>query len=232
MLNNEIPNRSRRSPLQLNPNDIRNSNNNLRPQQQRNEIESWDKTKGPYGVRFDEMEAHMKLGQKRYKDDLEYLMSLKDGRHGDMTQKEWEEYNRKLHYMNDRYAYGELDRINFLRGVTKGYADEIAAHKEFLKQQKKMEDLEERKKFVDVNALEKAEKEKENEKKKILLRDQLNQLDLVNQKKAYENKRNKNDDENMLKNDRDPWGKPYLNLINKLSKKNNHILNKVRKYNN
>ena len=184
MLNNEIPNRSRRSPLQLNPNDIRNSNNNLRPQQQRNETESWDKTKGPYGVRFDEMEAHMKLGQKRYKDDLEYLMSLKDGRHGDMTQKEWEEYNRKLHYMNDRYAYGELDRINFLRGVTKGYADEIAAHKEFLKQQKKMEDLEERKKFVDVNALEKAEKEKENEKKKILLRDQLNQLDLINQKKS------------------------------------------------
>ena len=117
MLNNEIPNRSRRSPLQLNPNDIRNSNNNLRPQQQRNETESWDKTKGPYGVRFDEMEAHMKLGQKRYKDDLEYLMSLKDGRHGDMTQKEWEEYNRKLHYMNDRYAYGELDRINFLRGM-------------------------------------------------------------------------------------------------------------------
>ena len=47
MLNKEIPNRSRRSPLQLNPNDIRNSNNNLRPQQQRNEIESWDKTKGP-----------------------------------------------------------------------------------------------------------------------------------------------------------------------------------------
>ena len=46
-----------------------------------------------------------------------------------------------------------------------------------------MEDLEERKKFIDVNALEKAEKEKENEKKKILLRDQLNQLDLINQKK-------------------------------------------------
>ena len=36
---------------------------------------------------------------------------------------------------------------------------------------------------MDVNALEKAEKEKENEKKKILLRDQLNQLDLINQKK-------------------------------------------------
>ena len=54
-----------------------------------------------------------------------------------------------------------------------------------------MEDLEERKKFIDVNALEKAEKEKENEKKKILLRDQLNQLDLINQKKAYENQRDK-----------------------------------------
>ena len=97
-MQNITPNRSRRSPLQINPNNLRNSNNVSR---KRNETELWDKTKGPYGVRFDEMEAHMKLGQKRYKDDLEYLMSLKDGRHGDMTQKEWEEYNRKLHYMND-----------------------------------------------------------------------------------------------------------------------------------
>ena len=96
---NNTPNRSRRSPLQINPNDLRNINRSR--QQQRSETQAWDKTKGPYGVRFDEMEAHMKLGQKRYKDDLEYLMSLKDGRHGDMTQKEWEEYNRKLHYMND-----------------------------------------------------------------------------------------------------------------------------------
>ena len=95
---NNTPNRSRRSPLQINPNDLRNIN---RSRQQKNETEPWDKTKGPYGVRFDEMEAHMKMGQKRYKDDLEYLMSLKEGRHGDMTQKEWEEYNRKLHYMND-----------------------------------------------------------------------------------------------------------------------------------
>ena len=82
-----------------------------------------------------------------------------------------------------------------------------------------MEDLEERKKFVDVNALEKAEREKENEKKKLLLRDQLNQLDLINQKKAYENQRDKDDDANMLKNNRDPWGKQYLNFKNNLSKK-------------
>ena len=79
--------------------------------------------------------------------------------------------------------------MNFLRGVTRGYADEIAAHKEKLRKQKELEDLEERKKFVDVGALEKEEREKENEKKKILLRDQLNQLELVNQKKAYENQR-------------------------------------------
>ena len=98
---NNTPNRSRRSPLQIKPNDINTLRFSNKSRQQRNETEAWDKTKGPYGVRFDEMEAHMKLGQKRYKDDLEYLMSLKDGRHGDMTQKEWEEYNRKLHYMND-----------------------------------------------------------------------------------------------------------------------------------
>ena len=106
MINNSLPNntpmRSRRSPLQINQSEMNTLRySNAQSQQKRNETEAWDKTKGPYGVRFDEMEAHMKLGQKRYKDDLEYLMSLKDGRHGDMTQKEWEEYNRKLHYMND-----------------------------------------------------------------------------------------------------------------------------------
>ncbi len=82
-------------------NNINNNNYSNTLKQQRFETEAWDKTRGPYGVRFDEMEAHAKLGQKQYKDDLEYLMSLKNGRHGDMTQKEWEAYNRKLHYMND-----------------------------------------------------------------------------------------------------------------------------------
>ena len=106
--NNNNPNN--RLPLSLNTTNINNNNfnninnnmysNTLR-QQQRYETEAWDKTKGPYGVRFDEMEAHTKLGQKQYKDDLEYLINLKNGRHGDMTQKEWEAYNRKLHYMND-----------------------------------------------------------------------------------------------------------------------------------
>jgi hypothetical protein len=104
-------------PVQSNTNYNRSNNNNMMNMnmnnnysntlgQQRAETEPWDKTKGPYGVRFDEMEAHMKLGQKQYKDDLEYLMSLKNGtRHGDMTQKEWEAYNRKLHYMNDVNIY-------------------------------------------------------------------------------------------------------------------------------
>jgi hypothetical protein len=101
-------------PIQSNTNYNRSNNNMMNMNnnysntlgQQRMETEPWDKTKGPYGVRFDEMEAHMKLGQKQYKDDLEYLMSLKNGtRHGDMTQKEWEAYNRKLHYMNDVNTY-------------------------------------------------------------------------------------------------------------------------------
>jgi hypothetical protein len=91
-----------------------------------------------------------------------------------------------------------------------------------------LEDLEERKKFVDVNALEKAEKEKENEKKKLLLRDQLNQLDLVNQKKAYENQRNKDNDANIL----NPWGKQYLLFKNNLSKKNDRIFGNAEKFNN
>ena len=109
--NNNIQNN--RLPLSINTNNINNNySNNLNNnnysnalRQQRYETDTWDKTKGPYGVRFDEMEAHAKLGQKQYKDDLEYLIKLKNGRHGDMTQKEWEEYNRKLHYMNDVCKY-------------------------------------------------------------------------------------------------------------------------------
>ena len=99
-LNNNIENN--RLPLSINTNNINNNNfiDTLRQQKAETEA-SWDKTKGPYGVRFDEMEAHAKLGQKQYKDDLEYLINLKKSRHGDMTQKEWEAYNRKLHYMND-----------------------------------------------------------------------------------------------------------------------------------
>ena len=56
---NNTPNRSRRSPLQIQSNDLNNFNRSR--QQRRNETEPWDKTKGPYGVRFDEMEAHMKM---------------------------------------------------------------------------------------------------------------------------------------------------------------------------
>ena len=101
--NNNNPNNM--MPLSINSNNLNNNfNNNYNSntiRQQRCETETWDKTKGPYGVRFDEMEAHAKLGQKQYKDDLEYLINLKNSRHGDMTQKEWEAYNRKLHYMND-----------------------------------------------------------------------------------------------------------------------------------
>ena len=93
-------------PLSIDTNNFNNNTNNNNNylntlKQQRFQTEGWDKTKGPYGVRFDEMEAHAKLGQKQYKDDLEYLINLKNSRHGDMTQKEWEAYNRKLHYMND-----------------------------------------------------------------------------------------------------------------------------------
>ena len=123
--NNNIQNN--RLPISINTNNINNNyniNNSNTLRQQRYETEAWDKTRGPYGVRFDEMEAHAKLGQKQYKDDLEYLMSLKNGRHGDMTQKEWEAYNRKLHYMNDVknifnynifYLYRDMHMVNWIK---------------------------------------------------------------------------------------------------------------------
>lgn len=56
---------------------------------------------GPYGVRFEEVDLVRKGEQKQYMKDLDYLLSLRDGRHGDMNQQEWEAYNRKLRYMND-----------------------------------------------------------------------------------------------------------------------------------
>ena len=93
-LNRKFPSNA----ISLNYNPIKNN-------MSRSPTQYWDKTRGPYGVSFEEMDLHKRGEQKQYRDDLEYLMSLKNGRHGDMTQKEWESYNRKLHYMNDRYAY-------------------------------------------------------------------------------------------------------------------------------
>ena len=58
----------------------------------------------------------------------------------------------------------------------KGYEDEFNARKQNLKKQKELEDAEYRKQLVDVGALEKAEREKEQLKKKNLLREQLNDL--------------------------------------------------------
>ena len=113
----------------------------------------------------------------------------------------------------------------------KGYEDEFNARKENLKKQKALEDLEERKKFTDVGALERAEKEKEQTKKKILLREQLNDLDLINRKKELENQRQKDAEADLLKNRKDPWGKQYQSFRDNLAKKNNKIFDNAQKYN-
>ena len=118
-----------------------------------------------------------------------------------------------------------------MRGVMKGYEDEINARKENLKKQKALEELEERKKFTDVGALERAEKEKEQTKKKILLREQLNDLDLINRKKELENQRQKDAEADLLKNRKDPWGKQYKTFRDNLAKKNNRIFDNAQKYN-
>ena len=119
-----------------------------------------------------------------------------------------------------------------MRGVMRGYEDEYNARKAQLKKQKELEDAEYRKQFVDVGALEKAEKEKEQAKKKNLLREQLNDLDLINKKKEYDNQREKDNDKNMMKNLRDPWGKQYNTFRDNLAKKNNRIFGNASKFNN
>ena len=208
-----------------------NNNNNM----QRSPTQFWDKTRGPYGVSFEDMELHRKYEQRQYKDDLEYLMSLKNQRHGDMSQKEWESYNRKLHYMNDRYAYGELDRINFLRGMMKGYETEYNLKKENKRKRKELEDAEDRKRLVDVGAIEKDEKEKEREKKRKLYNVQMDDLDNFNRRKAANSQRKKEEDEKLLQNfpkESDKWELPYNQMRNKIKNNNDRIYGNISKYNN
>ena len=201
---------------------------------QRSQSQLYDRTRGPYGVRFEEMDSHRRGGQRQYKDDLEYLMSLKNQRHGDMTQKEWEAYNRKLHYMNDRYAYGELDRINFLRGMMKGYESESDLRREKMRKKKLMENEEDRKRLVDVDALTRAEKEKERERKRQLYNDQMDDLDKFNRRKEANVLKRKLEDEKIIKNfknESDKWELPYNQMQDKLKNSNNRMFGNISKYN-
>ena len=202
---------------------------------QRSQSMLWDKSRGPYGVRFEEMDVHRRGGQRQYKNDLEYLISLKDGRHGDMTQKEWEEYNRKLHYMNDRYAYGELDKINFLRGMMKGYENESDMRRENMRKRKLMENEEDRKRLVDVDAITRAEKQKEREKKRQLYNEQMDDLDNFNRRKQANYLKKIQEDEKFIKNfknESDKWDLPYNEMQNKLKNSNNRMYGNISNYNN
>ena len=55
---------------------------------------------GPYGMKFGEEELLRQREINQYRKDLDFLTSLRRP-YGDMTQKEWEEYQRKINYMND-----------------------------------------------------------------------------------------------------------------------------------
>ena len=201
---------------------------------QRSQSQLWDKTRGPYGVRFEEMEEHKRGEQKQYKDDLEYLMSLKNEKHGDMTQKEWEAYNRKLHYMNDRYAYGELDRVNFLRGMMKGYENESDLRRERRRKKKMIETEEERKKLIDVDAITRAEKEEERERKRQLYNEQMDDLDKFNRRKELNFLKRKKEDEKIIKNfknESDKWDLPYNQMQDKLRNSNSRMFGNISKYN-
>ena len=209
--------------------------NPMNNRMQRSQSQLWDRTRGPYGVRFDEMEKHRRGGQRQYKNDLEYLISLKNEHHGDMTQKEWEEYNRKLHYMNDRYAYGELDRINFLRGMMKGYENESDLKREKMRRMKLKQNEEERKKLVNVDAMTRIEKEKERERKRRLYNDQMDDLDKFNRRKELNYLKQKQEDEKIIKNfknESDKWDLPYNQMQDKLRNSNNRMFGNISKYNN
>ena len=179
------------------------------------------------------MESYRKEEQKQYKNDLEYLISLKKYNHGDMTQEEWEAFNRKLHYMNDRYAYGELDKINFLRGMMKSYENEAYLKKENMRKKKELENEEDRKKLLNVSALEIMEKEKEKEKKQKLLSSQIDDLNNFNRRKLLNNKLKMAEDQKFIQNfnnESNKWGS-YNQMQNKLKNKNEKIYGNCSKYN-
>ena len=115
----------------------------------------------------------------------------------------------------------------------KGYEDEYNLRKQNLRRQKELENEEDRKRLVDVGALERAEKARELERKRNLLQDQLNDLDDFNKKKALENQQKKYEDEKQLRNAKnDPWGKQYDKFKDNLKAKNDRIFGNVLKYNN
>ena len=54
----------------------------------------------PYGINFEDEEYVKQQEKNNYKNDLDYLINLKKY-YGDMSQNEWERFNRKINYMND-----------------------------------------------------------------------------------------------------------------------------------
>ena len=115
----------------------------------------------------------------------------------------------------------------------KGYEDEYNLRKQNLRKQKELEDEEDRKRLVDVGALERAERARELAKKRNLYQDQLNELDNFNRKKALANQQRKNEDEYLLRNAGNaPWGKQYDKLKDNLKAKSNRIFDNALKYNN
>ena len=54
----------------------------------------------PYGINFEDEEYVKQQEKNNYKNNLDYLINLKKS-YGDMSQNEWERFNRKINYMND-----------------------------------------------------------------------------------------------------------------------------------
>lgn len=57
-------------------------------------------TLAPYGMLFGQEKEVKQREAAQYREDLNYLCNLRN-KYGNLSPKEWEEYNRKLNYMND-----------------------------------------------------------------------------------------------------------------------------------
>ena len=62
----------------------------------------------PYGIRFEDEESYRKKQQQKYKEDLDYLCSLRKKRYN--TYQDDQEQMKKIQQMNDKYNYERMSQ--------------------------------------------------------------------------------------------------------------------------
>lgn len=122
-----------------------------------------------------------------------------------------------------------------MRGMMIGNKDEYYLRQQQNKKKKQQEDEEDRKRLVNVEELERKEREAANAKKRELYNIQKDDYDNFKKRKNLENQMRADEDQKSLKlmeGELDKWEKPGLLFYDRLRKNNDGLLNKMSAYNN